>query len=87
MQKTFFIWYQTMDLKTGEWKNSSYSCLDFSLALRKLEMYNDLSERRPDLYKDVSCDFEELLEEPEDNTYNDGYDKDDFEGYDSITDC
>jgi hypothetical protein len=51
-----------MDLKTGEWKNSSYYCLDFSLALRKLEMYNDLAERRPDLYKDVSCDFEELLD-------------------------
>lgn len=86
MQKTFFIWYKTKD-KSGNWKNSSFSCLDFSQALNRLESFKDLEERFPDLYKDVSTDFEELLEEPEDNTYNDGYDKDDFEGYDSITDC
>ena len=84
-QKTFLIWYE-VNLK-GNWKRNRYFSSCFFEASNRLEHFKQIAIKFPEHYRNVSCDFEELLEEPEDNTYNDGYDKDDFEGYDSYQDC
>lgn len=83
---TFIIWYQYYNDKF--WENRTIVRHNFSAALDSLEALQNSAKKLPNLYRKIECSFPELLEEEaEDSTYNDGFDKDDFEGYDSYEDC
>lgn len=57
---TFNIWYQSTD-KRGNWQHRRQTKYTFASALDLLENYKSLAERRPDMYRNVSCDFEDML--------------------------
>ena len=58
---TFIIWYQYFNGKY--WINRTLVRHNFSAALDKLEYLQDAASNNPNLYRNVECSFEELLEE------------------------
>ena len=57
----FIVYYQYLE-KGTIWRNGRTVSSQFSMALDELNKFNILAERRPDLYRNVTCDFEDILE-------------------------
>jgi len=65
MSVVFNVFYETKNHK-NQWVFGRQTEYRFSLGLECLNRMNILAQTRPDLYKNVTCDFQELLEDVED---------------------